>query len=84
MDALNAAIQAGKVPNLAPSTPTGGNPTYGGKDPLGQEICSATYKCRNPGDIWDGPDGVFAVSFDDGPIAGVSRLNAYPKLLATK
>lgn len=72
MDALNAAIQAGDVPNFPPSTPTGGNPTYGDKDPLGKEICSATYKCRNPGDLWDAPDGVFGVSFDDGPIAGVS------------
>lgn len=43
-------------------------PTYpNGLDPNGAQVCSATYKCRNPGDVWDAPDGYFGINFDDGP-----------------
>ncbi|KAI9000987.1 hypothetical protein BD414DRAFT_473280 [Trametes punicea] len=68
-DAYNAAVSAGKIPKIPPST-LNGNPVYPtGYDPNGQEVCSATYKCRNNAtDIWDAPDGVFAASFDDGPL----------------
>lgn len=70
VDALNAAVQAGKIPNIPQSTGTSGqNPRYPtGVDPNGKEVCSATYKCRNPEDHWDSPDGYFASSFDDGPL----------------
>ncbi|KAH9922819.1 uncharacterized protein BXZ73DRAFT_104051 [Epithele typhae] len=71
IDALNAAKAAGKIPDIPVSTQTeaGTNPTYpDGHSPTSKEICSSTYKeCRNPDDIWDAPDGVFASSFDDGP-----------------
>ncbi|KAI0719530.1 hypothetical protein C8T65DRAFT_568947 [Cerioporus squamosus] len=68
-DALNAAVKAGKIPNIPVSTSTGGNPTYPqGFDPNGPTVCSATYKCRNKEDLWDAPDGVFGSSFDDGPL----------------
>ncbi|KAI0268179.1 hypothetical protein BC834DRAFT_821301 [Gloeopeniophorella convolvens] len=69
-DALNAAVQAGKIPNIPPtSDPNNGNPVYPqGFDPLSPQVCSATYKCRLTGDIWDAPDGVIGVSFDDGPL----------------
>ncbi len=69
IDALNAAVKAGKIPNIPVATSTGGNPTYPqGFDPNGPEVCSATYKCRNKEDLWDAPDGVFGSSFDDGPL----------------
>jgi chitin deacetylase len=70
-DALNAAVSAGKIPSFPPATiQNGGNPTYAaGNDPNNQQtVCSATYGCRIPGDIWDAPDGVMGVSFDDGPL----------------
>lgn len=74
-DALNAAVAAGKIPSYAPSTSTGGNPTYAdGLDPTGSEVCSGTYKCRIDGQIWDAPDGTVGISFDDGPVDGSAML----------
>ncbi|EIN10617.1 glycoside hydrolase/deacetylase, partial [Punctularia strigosozonata HHB-11173 SS5] len=68
-DALNAAVAAGKIPDIPPSSIATGNPVYpNGFDPNGQVVCSATYKCRNAGDIWDAPEGVFGSGFDDGPL----------------
>ncbi|CDO75610.1 Carbohydrate Esterase Family 4 protein [Trametes cinnabarina] len=67
-DAYNAAVSAGKIPKIPPST-LNGNPVYPqGFDPNGNVVCSATYKCRNNDDIWDAPDGVWGASFDDGPL----------------
>jgi hypothetical protein len=70
VSALNAAVAAGKIPNIPQSSNTPGvNPVYPPSvNPSGPEVCSATYKCRNPADIWDAPTGVFASSFDDGPL----------------
>jgi len=67
--ALDAAVAAGKIPKIPQSSNTPGiNPVYpAGVNPNGPEVCSATYKCRTSGDIWDAPDGFFAISFDDGP-----------------
>ncbi|KAJ7114836.1 carbohydrate esterase family 4 protein [Mycena epipterygia] len=67
--ALNAAVARGAIPDIpiASGTP-GQNPVYpSGSDPNSPEICSATYQCRIPGDIWDAPDGHVGISFDDGP-----------------
>ncbi|KAI0638210.1 hypothetical protein C8Q77DRAFT_1153878 [Trametes polyzona] len=69
-DALNAALESGKIPKDVPVAKLipNQNPVYpDGLDPLGEVVCSATYKCRNKGDLWDAPEGVFASSFDDGP-----------------
>ncbi|GLB33810.1 putative polysaccharide deacetylase [Lyophyllum shimeji] len=76
VNALNAAVSAGKIPNIPQSSNTPGvNPVYpAGSDPNGQQVCSATYKCRIPGDIWDGPTGTFSISFDDGPTPVSSTL----------
>ena len=69
-NALNAAVNAGKIPNIpvangggqaGPTYPDGGNPG----DPA--TICSATFGCFAPTDIVNAPDGVLALSFDDGP-----------------
>ncbi|KIY71454.1 carbohydrate esterase family 4 protein [Cylindrobasidium torrendii FP15055 ss-10] len=79
IDALNVAVQAGKIPNIPPSTAsTQTNPVYpDGMDPNGPEICSATYKCRTDREIWDAPDGVLGISFDDGPYEGTEMLLEY-------
>jgi len=68
--ALNAAVAAGLIPNIPASRYSGNNLIYPqGVNPNGQQVCSASYGCRGPNDIWDAPDGVLAISFDDGPTA---------------
>ncbi|ETW84072.1 carbohydrate esterase family 4 protein [Heterobasidion irregulare TC 32-1] len=69
-DALNAAVQAGKIPDIPPTTvPAGQNPVYANNlDPMSPQVCSSTYKCRISTDVWDAPDGVVGISFDDGPL----------------
>ena len=64
VDKLNAAVAAKKIPDIPPSNASIYPP---GVDPISAQVCSGTYKCIIPGDIWEGPDGVFASSFDDGP-----------------
>ena len=71
VNALNAAVNAGKIPNIPPSTNNGGLRYPNGVNPGDPSVCSASVGCRAPGDIWDGPDGAFGLSFDDGP-SGVS------------
>ena len=70
VDALNGAVSAGKIPNIPPSKLVNGNPQYPNNlDPNGATVCSTTAKCnKNPDVWWDAPDGVFATSFDDGPL----------------
>ncbi|KAI6164864.1 carbohydrate esterase family 4 protein [Pisolithus thermaeus] len=70
LDALHKAVSAGKIPDIpVTTTPPGSNPTYpDGYDPMSPDVCSSTYQCRIPGDIWDGPDGYLSLSFDDGPL----------------
>ncbi|KAF7790822.1 hypothetical protein EIP86_001779 [Pleurotus ostreatoroseus] len=74
VDALNAAIAAGNIPDIPVSTPQDdGLPTYGGLKPDGPEVCSTTYQCyENPNVIINAPDGVVGISFDDGPLSGTS------------
>ena len=70
-DALNNAVQAGKIPNIAPPTTTAPNtvPTYAANvNPNDPSVCSTSHGCRNPGDIFDAPQGVIGISFDDGPL----------------
>jgi chitin deacetylase len=67
--ALNDAVAANKIPNIPVATAHGSdNPTYSGKNPNSPEICSTTYGCQPDGVIYNAPDGVFASSFDDGPL----------------
>ncbi|KAI0254781.1 hypothetical protein BJV78DRAFT_1370340 [Lactifluus subvellereus] len=75
-DALNTAVQAGKIPNVPISSgPNNGMPVYPpGSNPNSPQVCSATYKCRIQGDVWDAPQGVIGISFDDGPLPPSDRL----------
>ena len=82
VNALNSAVAAGKIPNVPMSNVTPGNsPVYpNGSDPTSPDICSGTYQCPIPGDIWNASDGVFASSFDDGPTQ-VSCFNFFCQIL---
>ncbi|KAF7971120.1 hypothetical protein HWV62_7152 [Athelia sp. TMB] len=70
VDALDAAVAAGKIPKLAPSISTAaGTPTYPkGMNPSGPDICSGSEQCHIEGDIWDAPAGHLGCGFDDGPL----------------
>ncbi|KAF7314997.1 Carbohydrate esterase family 4 protein [Mycena indigotica] len=79
--ALKAAADSKLIPNIPvayvdPNLPDGeGIPTYPkGHDPNSAEVCSATAKCKIPGDIWDAPEGQLALSFDDGPTDATADL----------
>jgi len=68
-DALTAAVNAGKIPDVPiADSEDGADPKYpDGLDPMSSEICSSTYKCINNQAWWDGLEGYYASSFDDGP-----------------
>ncbi|KAG8889647.1 hypothetical protein FRB98_003450 [Tulasnella sp. 332] len=69
LEALNQAIAQNLIPDIPVPLSTPGNPLYpNGTDPTGSEICSATWFCRAPEDIWDAPDGYVGTAFDDGPL----------------
>ncbi|KAJ7804057.1 carbohydrate esterase family 4 protein [Mycena olivaceomarginata] len=80
--ALNDAIARKAIPDipLSKNTTDDGNPVYPtGVDPNSPEICSSTYQCRIPGDVWDAPAGFLGLSFDDGPEAGSDKLIEFLK-----
>lgn len=70
-DALKAAEDAGKIPQIPQSKSDGDDPVYPKGSP---EVCSTTPKCRQPDDIWDAPEGYFGTGFDDGPFLGSPML----------
>ncbi|KAG7449211.1 chitin deacetylase [Guyanagaster necrorhizus] len=76
VDALNDAVSSGKIPNIPESTSTSDrSPVYpDGFDPDGSEVCSSSYQCRIPEDIWDAPTGTLGIGFDDGPLPPTPRL----------
>ncbi|KAI0307086.1 glycoside hydrolase/deacetylase [Multifurca ochricompacta] len=78
-DALNTAIQAGKIPNFPPSVQNapGTSPSYPSLNPSSPQVCSATSGCRIAGQVWDPPQGVLALSFDDGPLPPSDKLYAF-------
>jgi peptidoglycan/xylan/chitin deacetylase (PgdA/CDA1 family) len=68
-DALNAAVQQGKIPNIPASTSdAAGNTAYPNGLGNSQSVCSwTTIKCNGPNDLYEAPDNTWVVSFDDGP-----------------
>lgn len=63
------------MPNVQPSNPNNGYPTYaGGESGADQNICSFTYQCSTSDDLVAPPDGVLALAFDDGPTASSPAL----------
>lgn len=79
VNTLNAAVAEGKIPNIPPTTGSPGtNPVYpSGVNPTDPSVCSATYKCRSQGDIWDAPPGYFLLSVDDGPLPPTAALRTF-------
>jgi chitin deacetylase len=65
VDALKAAVAAGKIPDIPQSrNAPDQDPTYpDGLDPTSPKVCSGTYQCQIPGDIWDAPEGYLGCSF---------------------
>jgi hypothetical protein len=70
IDALNVAVQAGKIPNIPPSTQlsSGAAPLYNGLNPTSPQVCSGSYGCQINGTIYNAPAGVMGLAFDDGPL----------------
>ncbi|KAF8760318.1 Polysaccharide deacetylase [Rhizoctonia solani] len=56
----------------SPKQSGGAAPSYsnstGKMDPAKQPICSSSSQCKGDGQIYDVPDGIVALSFDDGPL----------------
>ena len=63
-DALAAAENAGLIPDLQLSEPKEGRYPKG-VNASSPEYCNAATGCRAEGDIWDAPDGMMGISFDD-------------------
>ncbi|KAG8724039.1 hypothetical protein FRC11_002219 [Ceratobasidium sp. 423] len=73
LDAMNKALADGKIPsyNDVPVAAAAGSyksksgsTLNGGKAP----ICSSSLGCKDNTQIYDVPDGIVAISFDDGPL----------------
>jgi chitin deacetylase len=69
VDALNAVVTAGGIPDIPVSIESGGaNPIYpSGYDPTSPIVCSSAWNCVITGDLWNAPESVIGLSFDDGP-----------------
>lgn len=77
--ALSAAIAAGKIPSNCPvATSSGSYTNSSGTMNAGREpICSSAAQCRGHDQIYDVPDGIAAISFDDGPLPASKQLHAF-------
>jgi len=76
--ALDAAVKAGKIPNIPPSSsPDGGTPTYPSGTDMSQVCNWSITQCQGPHDIYQAPDGVAGINFDDGPTEATQGLNAF-------
>ncbi|KAG8906059.1 hypothetical protein FRB99_007716 [Tulasnella sp. 403] len=74
--ALAKATAAGLIPNVTLSK-AGVYPS--GVDATSPTVCNSASDCRAEGDIWDAPDGILGVSFDDGPTPASPRLYDFLK-----
>lgn len=78
-DRLAVVMNSSAFPSYGPSQPNNGYPQYksangsslAGTDPT---VCSFTYQCVGDGDIYNAPDGVIGLNFDDGPTSFSSEL----------
>lgn len=78
--ALSQAVAAGAIPKIV-QTKDGNYPST--VDPNSAEICASAFQCRYTDgplpDIWDAPDGMLGVSFDDGPTPASPKLYDFLK-----
>ncbi|KAJ1308486.1 hypothetical protein OPQ81_004190 [Rhizoctonia solani] len=83
--ALDKAVSSGLIPSNCPVSKQsgGGAPSYtnstGKMDPGKQPICSSSSQCRGDGQVYDMPDGIVGLSFDDGPLPPASTLYDFLK-----
>ncbi|KAG9010174.1 hypothetical protein FRB90_008006 [Tulasnella sp. 427] len=75
-DALTKAVAAGQIPTV-PLSNEGNDPH--GVDPNDPTVCNSTSECKVDGDIWNAPDGMLGLNFDDGPTDASPRLYDYLK-----
>ncbi|KAF8597099.1 glycoside hydrolase/deacetylase, partial [Ceratobasidium sp. AG-I] len=77
--ALAAAVAAGKIPTDCPvaSSSGGYRNSSGTMNPSREPICSSAAQCRGHDQIYDVPDGIVALSFDDGPLPAAMPLQAF-------
>lgn len=62
-DALTALENSGLIPDITLTTGSGTYPH--GTSGASKTVCNSAAMCRADGDIWDAPDGMLGVSFDD-------------------
>ncbi|KAG0662256.1 hypothetical protein C6P46_003442 [Rhodotorula mucilaginosa] len=76
IDTYNRVKAEGKIPGFPPATNQGGTPVYPqGTDTGENGLCSWTLAhCYGDNDIYDAPDGMYAISFDDGPVPSSRKL----------
>ncbi|KAJ9118098.1 hypothetical protein QFC22_003997 [Naganishia vaughanmartiniae] len=80
--ALAAAKEAGGYPSGVPLTTAdaSGNYVYpAGVNPSVEPVCSFPSGCNKASDFYNAPDGVLALSFDDGPTAATTNLTNFIK-----
>ncbi|CAE6516814.1 unnamed protein product [Rhizoctonia solani] len=71
---LDNAVSSGLIPTNCPVAKQSGGaaPSYsnstGKMDPAKQPICSSSSQCRGDDQVYDMPDGLVGISFDDGPL----------------
>lgn len=71
---LDQAVSSGLIPTNCPVAKQSGGaaPSYsnstGKMDPAKQPICSSSSQCRGDDQVYDMPDGLVGISFDDGPL----------------
>ncbi|CDS01321.1 related to CDA2-sporulation-specific chitin deacetylase [Sporisorium scitamineum] len=75
LNALDAAVAAGKIPNIAPAINQEGNPVYANNVGFDPNTCSWTVtKCVSKNDIVNAPPNAIAIGFDDGPTGNSNDL----------
>ncbi|KAJ1030062.1 hypothetical protein NDA16_000975 [Ustilago loliicola] len=78
LDALDDAVAAGKIPNIAPAVLQNGNPVYANNAGFDPHTCSWTVtKCTSDTDIVNAPANHFAIGFDDGPTGNSGDLYSF-------
>ncbi|KAI5449006.1 hypothetical protein NCC49_005690 [Naganishia albida] len=77
---LRAAKGTPAYPQGVPTTTAdaSGNYVYpAGSNPSAEPICSFPNGCNKATDFYDAPDGILALSFDDGPTAATTELTNF-------
>ncbi|CAE6443435.1 unnamed protein product [Rhizoctonia solani] len=83
--ALDKAVSSGLIPTNCPVAKQSGGaaPSYtnstGKMDPAKQPICSSSSQCRGDDQVYDMPDGLVGISFDDGPLPPSPKLYDFLK-----